>query len=226
MAETTGLIEGPGRGGKLPRGRHGIPRELVAANQRERLTDATAEIFAERGYASLVVSDVIARARVSRATFYQLFDDKQDCVLAAQRTAFDALQERLLAACALQSEWPAGVVAAVSVALDFASTFPGKARLVLASGYASSEPKLADQGIAAPARIVAMLNEGSQRCPTARPPSGLASQAAVGAAMSIVGTFLGAGETAALADLKPEIAQLVLTPYLGSSEAMRMALAT
>jgi AcrR family transcriptional regulator len=212
---------------RLPRGRHGIPHELVAANQRERLLKATAAVIAERGYASLAVGDVTARAGVSRATFYQLFEDKHDCVLAAQSWAMDRLHRAIVDAAessaAAGGDWPRAVAAGVGAALDFAAEFPGQARLVLASGHSPSEPRLARDGLALHLRLVRLLHEGSRCFPGARSPSGLAEQAAVGAAMSIVGTCLAAGEVDALPELKIDLVQIVLVPYLGGNEAKRVA---
>src|SRR5690606_30880284 len=70
---------------RLPRGPHGLPREEVERSQRERLLTAAAEAVAEKGYASMSVADILKGASVSRTTFYQLFDDKLDCFLAACR---------------------------------------------------------------------------------------------------------------------------------------------
>jgi AcrR family transcriptional regulator len=63
------------------------------------MLEAIADAVAENGYARTSVADVIARAGVSRETFYQQFADKEDCFLAAfehsvevtQRTMSDAL---------------------------------------------------------------------------------------------------------------------------------------
>jgi AcrR family transcriptional regulator len=68
---------------RLPRGRHGLPRKAVVASQRGRILAAMVEVAAERGYANVRVSDVIAAAGVSRKTFYELFDDRESCFLAA-----------------------------------------------------------------------------------------------------------------------------------------------
>lgn len=78
----------------LPRGPHGLPRELVAASQRSRLLDAVVEVVAGRGYAAATVADVIGAAGVSRKAFYAHFKDKADCFAAA----FDAGAEQLAAA--------------------------------------------------------------------------------------------------------------------------------
>src|SRR6478752_2700016 len=77
----------PGRA--LPRGPHGLSREEVELSQRARLLQATTEAVAAQGYVKTTVADIIARAGVSRATFYQLFRDKEDCFLAAYKNNAD-----------------------------------------------------------------------------------------------------------------------------------------
>src|SRR5256885_4516053 len=72
-------------GRALPRGPHGLSREEVELSQRARLLQAATETVAELGYVKTTVADILARAGVSRATFYQLFSDKEDCFNAAYR---------------------------------------------------------------------------------------------------------------------------------------------
>lgn len=74
---------------RLPRGPHGMPRDEVTRSQRTRLLMAAAEAVGANGYVATSVADILKRARVSRTTFYQLFDDKLDCFLAAYRMASD-----------------------------------------------------------------------------------------------------------------------------------------
>jgi AcrR family transcriptional regulator len=211
--------------GRLPRGRHGIPKEEVLANQRERLLAATAAIFAEQGYAALSVGAVITRAGVSRSTFYKFFDDKLGCVLAAQRRAVEALGQTIAWACAAEQDWPRGVARGIRAALAFAARFPGEARLVLASGQVASEPALARQGLPAHERLIELLREGARRHPGARLPQGVSEQAALGAALSIVAGFLAAEEFEALAKRQADLLEILLTPYLGAEQAKRVALA-
>ncbi len=80
---------------RLPPGSHGIPADVVARNQRERLVAAMAEACAERGYAQASVAEVAKRAGVSSVTFYRQFADKQDCMLAAHRQLLGRLLEAL-----------------------------------------------------------------------------------------------------------------------------------
>lgn len=68
----------------LPAGRHGIPRDQVSRNQRERLLAATAKAVEERGFAKVRVSDIVRHAAVSRRTFYEHFANRDDCLAAAR----------------------------------------------------------------------------------------------------------------------------------------------
>jgi AcrR family transcriptional regulator len=80
---------------RLPPGSHGIPADVVARNQRERLVAAMAEVCAERGYAEASVAGVAKRAGVSSLTFYKQFAGKQDCMLAAHRQLLGRLLEEV-----------------------------------------------------------------------------------------------------------------------------------
>jgi AcrR family transcriptional regulator len=76
---------------QLPRGRHGLSREEVAASQRGRMLEACFRVVAEKGYTRFTVADVLAAAGVSRETFYEHFRDKEDCFLAAYELSVDAV---------------------------------------------------------------------------------------------------------------------------------------
>ena len=71
---------------RLPPGRHGLPRDFVVHNQRERLIAGLAEAVAEKGYGGTTIADITRHAAVSRRTFYEHFDGKDECFVAA----FDA----------------------------------------------------------------------------------------------------------------------------------------
>ena len=75
----------------LPRGPHGLGRDVVAASQRGRLIDAIAHVVAAKGYGPSTVADVIEHAGVSRKTFYEHFRDKETCFLAAYDTGVEVL---------------------------------------------------------------------------------------------------------------------------------------
>jgi AcrR family transcriptional regulator len=63
------------------------------SSQRQRLIEAMIELCAQRGYLNVSVADVSAQASVSSKTFYEIFADKEDCLLAAYRAAAARLLE-------------------------------------------------------------------------------------------------------------------------------------
>lgn len=77
----------------LPRGLHRLSGDVVVLSQQARLVEGTALAVAEKGYAATTVADIIARAGVSRTTFYQLYKDKEDCFL----SCFEPLAQSHLA---------------------------------------------------------------------------------------------------------------------------------
>jgi AcrR family transcriptional regulator len=59
---------------------------------------------ADRGYARVTVADIVALAGVSRRTFYEQFEDKQDCFLAAYRTGTEVIIRQIVDAAREQPE--------------------------------------------------------------------------------------------------------------------------
>lgn len=126
---------------RLPPGSHGIPADVVARNQRERMVAAVAEACAEHGYAETSVADVAKRAGVSSATFYEQFADKRDCVLAAHEELSGRLLEAVDRARARESEDEAR--ATLHATLTLLAGDPPTARLltveILAAGPEGSQ---------------------------------------------------------------------------------------
>src|SRR5258707_4599092 len=117
--------------GSLPKGRHGLSREEVEASQRTRLARATIELGTERGFASLTLTDIVGRAGVARSTFYEYFDDKQQCFLEAYDYAADRVLERVLAIGPPPAdEFASPVHAYIARLLELGLEEPGLVRLV------------------------------------------------------------------------------------------------
>jgi AcrR family transcriptional regulator len=70
----------------------------VAASQRTRLLEAVGGAVAEKGYAATTIDDIVRGAGVSKKTFYEHFQDKLGCFLAAYEAASDELYEHVRAA--------------------------------------------------------------------------------------------------------------------------------
>ncbi|HWM55894.1 MAG TPA: TetR/AcrR family transcriptional regulator [Solirubrobacterales bacterium] len=121
----------PGRDPRrLPGGQHGIPRDVVERNQRERLIAAMAEVCAELGYAAVAVADITRQASVSTASFYKQFGDKHACLLASFEGLFGRLLEGVEEACEIERERDAKVKAGIRVAAELLASDTPTARLL------------------------------------------------------------------------------------------------
>jgi len=76
----------PFGGEPLPR-HHQLSREAVGESQRGRLLHAVFDAVAAKGYANATIADIVERAAVSRAAFYQNFASKEACFRAAFESA-------------------------------------------------------------------------------------------------------------------------------------------
>jgi AcrR family transcriptional regulator len=90
----------------------------VLASQRARIVAAMLDCAAAKGYSATTVSDVVSTARVSRNAFYELFDDKEDCFLAACEEAWQGLLHALYAQAA-EPTWIAALQKGMRVYLSW-----------------------------------------------------------------------------------------------------------
>ena len=63
------------------------------------------KVVAEKGYEAATVADAVRQARVSRGTFYELFESKEACLAAAYRLGLDVLAARVGEAIKPASDW-------------------------------------------------------------------------------------------------------------------------
>jgi AcrR family transcriptional regulator len=127
----------------LPRGRHAAARDVVLASQRGRLLEAMADCVAERGYEVTTVAQVIARAGVSRKTFYEHFPDKRACFLAAWEVGTDILFEQLVAAASEADGWEARLRSGTEAFLEVLAAEPAFARSFMIEVLSVGEEALA-----------------------------------------------------------------------------------
>ena len=116
---------------RLPPGRHGLPRAFVAENQRERLLNGVVEAVAEHGYNATTISRITASAKISRRTFYEYFEGKEDCFLAAYELVEAHVLDSMLATPGAAEPWPDRVRARLAALLDVLSRDPAVSRFFL-----------------------------------------------------------------------------------------------
>ena len=89
----------------LPRGRHNLSREDVRDSQRRRLIRAMLDCVADQGYPATTVADVVSSARCSRNAFYELFEDKEACYIAASDETGAEMLHALVSAAQREESW-------------------------------------------------------------------------------------------------------------------------
>ena len=141
---------------RLPRGRHGLRRDEVEDAQRIRILIGMAEAMHAKGYVGTSVADVLARAGVSRETFYQLFSSKLDCFLAAFDLVSDALADRLTAAMDGPGTPLERFERTLTTYLDTLASAPAYARLFLVEVHAAG-PEAMQRRIALQERLAGAL---------------------------------------------------------------------
>jgi AcrR family transcriptional regulator len=209
---------------RLPPGRHGLPREFVIHNQRERLIAGLAEAIAENGYSGTTIAHITRHAAVSRRTFYEHFSSKDECFVAAYDTVMEELVERVSTAFDAEDDWPHAVKAGISAMLEFLAAEPHLARLCMVEALVAG-PVVVERYDAAIQSFVPYFQSGRE----GRPPEVLSrlspttEEALVGGMVSLISRRIIAGKAEQLEELLPDLVEFTLTPYLGSQEAAELA---
>jgi AcrR family transcriptional regulator len=214
-----GMPIAPGRAPqRLPRGRHGLPRRFIVHNQRERMLLAVAEAVAEQGYPATTVADIIARARLSRRTFYEHFSDKEECFLAA----YDTVVEQLLAGVGHAYEqadgWTQKVHDGLRAFLGALKAEPAFARMCIVEVVAAG-PEARGRRDAAMRVFVDFLEPGRAEAPKGVAVPELAGEMVVGGLYEVIYTRLLRNGGEELLDLLPELLYCALVPYVGHRAA-------
>lgn len=202
---------------RLPRGRHGLPRELVQQSQRERLLAAMVRVTAAKGYAATSVADVLEASGVGRETFYELFEDKQACFLVAHRLLFEDFLAQVTEAYEQPGPWPQRVRSGLKALLEWLAADP-EATKVLIVEVGTVGPASRELFAETFSRVAALLDEGREESESART-LGNVSSIAGGAVFARIYEEVVLERTAKLPQLLPQLTYELLLPFLGEEAA-------
>lgn len=207
---------------QLPPGRHGLPREFVTRNQRDRLTAGIIAAVAEHGFHETSITRIAAAAGVSRRTFYTYYSSKEECFAGA----YEAVADHLLTAMAErgedEEEWPRRVRAELLALLETLAANPDLIRFSLIAPPAAGGD-LAPLYESLLARLGEQLTEGMPGPPQTRELGEVAERSLLGGLAGLLVAKANAGEGERLAELLPDLHELVLSAYLGRELAAREA---
>jgi AcrR family transcriptional regulator len=201
---------------------NGRPADAFAAEQRRRLIDAVALCMARYGYAELTIAQIAAAAGVSRSTFYENFANKLEAVLVAHEAVFEPFFDSISQVCGLPREWPVRVTTAIGAALDYARNQPHHAQLLTVEAI-TQNAEVARRVLDSTDRLAELLSGGRRFTPGASELPALTEKAVVGGISAIVYRRLVDGEPERLPELKRELAEITLLPFLGPQLAARIA---
>ena len=207
---------------RLPPGRHGLPRDFVAQNQRDRLAAGIIAAVSEFGYHETTITQIAAAAGASRRTFYGYFDSKEECFFATFDQIADHVCDAAREAAAGQDEWPAQAASKIAAALEVFSTNPQLAQFTLtapprAGGEVTAHFRRALDG------ALAELSDGLPGGTEAQRPSPAVRQSLIGGAVALIVQKLEAGEGERIRDLLPDLVELFLAPFIGRAAAVQAA---
>jgi AcrR family transcriptional regulator len=214
-------VEAASRGQwRPPRGRHRLPPEVVARSQRERLLEAAIRVAAAKGYAATTIGDLTKEAGISRTTFYELFEDKEACFLAAYDNAVDAIVRQVLAAYESEQRWPQRARAGLVALLEALAAEPALARLALVDVGAAG-PAAQRRYRVAVQRLTPLFDEGRDFAPDGRGLPANTSRMAIGGVAGLIFDELVAGRAEQLPGLLSDVLFATLVPYIGPTAAAR-----
>jgi AcrR family transcriptional regulator len=209
---------------RLPPGRHGLPRDFVVHNQRERLIAGLAEAVAEKGYGGTTIADITRHAAVSRRTFYEHFDGKDECFVAAFDTVSTQLRERVDESFKAEDDWAHAARAGIAAMLGFLAGEPNLARLAMVEALVAG-PVVVERYDAAVQTFIPYFAAGREGRPkkVLKRLSDSTEEALVGGMVSLVSRRIVSGQTDELESLLPDLTEFVLAPYVGNDEAAKVA---
>lgn len=200
------LADGPAR----------LSADKVAASQRRRMLAAMVAAVAEKGYVGTSVADVISRARVSRATFYEQFADKGDCFMAAFHECVAIFVEGLRESVDAKKTPRDRLRAILTYYLGSLAEFPEGARVCLVETYAAG-PEAAAQRRQIQLDFVAVLQENHDTFVKANEPvrslTRFDFEAIVAAISSLATNRVAMGETDDLPRLRKPLEAFILRHY-------------
>jgi AcrR family transcriptional regulator len=186
-------------------------RGPAVGSQRARILDAMVRVVYERGYGGASVSSVSARARLSRRTFYELFEGLEECFLEvldegywqASALIAQAFEER-------ERSWVDGVRGALAALFGFFDREPAFAYVLLveATAAGSRARERREQHMAA---LTSLIEDrwGRDRHPHPLVPTGV-----MAALLGVIHTHLVTTRREPLITLLGPLMGLVTAPYL------------
>ncbi len=198
----------------------GAPRVQVEEIQYSRLLVAVAATIDELGFEQSTVTRIAARAKVSRRTFYELFENRETCLVALLDAVVELVERDLDAAGLENLEWCERVRAGLWAILSFLEREPLLARIWVVHALHGG-PQTLERREQVLARLAAILDEGRREGPRGAECTLVTAEGLVGGALGVIYARLRSGDRRPLTDLLEELMGMIALQYLGPRAARR-----
>lgn len=194
--------------------------EQVTGIQRSRLLGAAVRTVEELGYTQATVANITRRARVSRRTFYELFANREECMVALLESVVGEISEAIARADLAGLPWRERMRGGLSTVLAFLDREPALARVCVVQTARGGQAVL-ERREEILSRLATAVDEGRSESARGAECPPLTAEGLVGAALSIVYSRLLRSDRAPLTGLSGELMGMVVLPYLGPAAARR-----
>jgi AcrR family transcriptional regulator len=191
----------------------------AASNPSERLLRGLAAAVAEKGYPETTIADIIERAGTSYRAFYELFQSKEDAIVAALDVGSLQMLAAALPAFRIAKDWPEAVRATQEAMFLYGVQEPEYARLGAVEMYAAGTRAL-EQRERVTEQMEALLKAGYELAPEIPP---VTAEAIGGALYALFYEHVKTKGPERLAEMVPWAVYVTLTPFLGGEEAYAVA---
>ena len=194
-----------------------VNRTGVEEIQRARILTAMVEVSREHGPGDATVARVVDRAGVSRRTFYELFEDRERCFLAALDRGSARVSQAVLESYDPDARWAERIRTGLTGLFSFLDLEPGVGWLLIVCSLGAGTDAL-ERRRHVLAQITTVIDQGRMERRGTELPS-LMAEGIVGGALSIIqARLLDEGGRRLIELLNPLMGMIVL-PYLGPNAA-------
>jgi AcrR family transcriptional regulator len=194
----------------------------VVQLQRARIVSAMVDVVAERGVARSTVAHVVGRSGVSRRTFYELFDDREDCFVAAFDMAVERAAARVAPAFGEGTGWLERTRNGLRAGLEFLDDEPALGRLGIVDALGAG-PVALERRTCVVRVLIDAVDRGRREPKAAGRLTRLTAEGIVGAVLAVLHARLTEREPRPMVSLLGPLMGLIVLPYQGRAVAEREA---
>lgn len=191
------------------------PPDIGHQSQRQRIVDAMVESCAEKTFAATTITDIVARAHISRTTFYKQFEDKRACFDAALDYCIAELQRAAETAHSASDPAAAAARKAATAVVETLAARPGLAQLLTGDAIAVDPSVIERYRRATIPALEALWSRNGDSATLHTDP-----RLAFGQVQVLILNQIATGKSDRLPELLPEIVYLTVSPFGGHEEAL------